>query len=75
MPSMKQENTRITALTPRLAEICQLVAEEGLTDKEIGGLRHLGTRTVGRHIVQARRKLGARNRAHLAAKWTLQAPA
>jgi DNA-binding CsgD family transcriptional regulator len=51
----------------REREVAELLVE-GLTNPEIAGVMHISPRTVQSHIEQARIKLGARNRTHLAAQ-------
>jgi DNA-binding CsgD family transcriptional regulator len=49
-------------LTPREAEILRLVADGG-TNKEIAAGLGISVHTVERHVQNAYRKIGARNRA------------
>jgi DNA-binding NarL/FixJ family response regulator len=55
-------------LSTREREVLAMLAD-GLTDKEIAQRLHLSTRTVSKHVGAVLTKLGARNRAHAAAKW------
>ncbi|HLH64249.1 MAG TPA: alpha/beta fold hydrolase [Solirubrobacteraceae bacterium] len=48
-------------LTPRQAQILQLVAE-GLTDKQISAQLRLSPRTIHKHLERAYRRLGVQNR-------------
>jgi DNA-binding NarL/FixJ family response regulator len=52
-------------LTARELSVVELVVE-GLTDAEIGHRVHLSERTVHGHVANARRKVSARSRTHLA---------
>ncbi|HVR33308.1 MAG TPA: response regulator transcription factor, partial [Acidimicrobiia bacterium] len=54
-------------LTAREREVARLVAS-GATNREIAQTLFLSPKTVERHISNALRKLGARNRAELAAR-------
>jgi DNA-binding NarL/FixJ family response regulator len=54
-------------LTERELEIARLVAD-GASNPEIAARLFLSRKTVERHVSNALRKLGARNRAELAAK-------
>jgi DNA-binding NarL/FixJ family response regulator len=53
-------------LTAREAQVARLVAS-GATNREIAQALFLSPKTVERHVSNALRKLGARNRAELAA--------
>lgn len=57
-----RELSETFCITPREAEILQLVAE-GLTDKEIGERLSIRPKTVSEHMDRVRNKLGAANRA------------
>lgn len=52
-------------LSPREEAVCGLVIE-GLTNKEMASRLHVSVSTVNKHIYAAMRKLGARNKVHLA---------
>lgn len=52
-------------LTGRQAEVVRHVAD-GLSNDEIAELMGVSSRTVQAHVANAMRKVGARNRAHLA---------
>ena len=54
------------ALTPRETEVVAQVIK-GLSEREIADSLGIARSTVHFHVEQARRKLGARNRAQLAA--------
>jgi DNA-binding CsgD family transcriptional regulator len=56
-----------TQLSERELEVLDLAAR-GLTNKEIGSRLGLSPHTIARHVVNARSKLGAANRAEAAAK-------
>ena len=53
-------------LSPRELTAVRMLATDGATDREIGRALFLSEKTVKFHIAGARRKLGARNRTHLA---------
>jgi DNA-binding CsgD family transcriptional regulator len=55
--------TRKPHLTPREL-VCLHHVAEGFTDREIATLLSISTTTVKFHLVGARKKLGARSRAH-----------
>ena len=55
-----------TMLTPRQAQVLQLVAE-GLTDQQIAARLRIQPRTARFHVASVLFKLGAGNRAHAAA--------
>jgi DNA-binding CsgD family transcriptional regulator len=56
-----------TLLTRREQEVAQLVAE-GATNREIADTLFLSPKTVERHVTNALRKVGARNRTELASR-------
>lgn len=53
-------------LTQREAQVVAGICD-GLTNAEIGARLFLSRYTIAEHVLQACRKLGARNRAHLVA--------
>ena len=55
-------NPRLSTLSQREIEVLSLLAD-GLTDREIGDLLTISTRTVEAHVGSILRKLDARNRA------------
>jgi DNA-binding CsgD family transcriptional regulator len=57
---------RPTILTTRERQIADLLLD-GFTNPEIARTLHISARTVQSHLEQARVKVGARNRTHLAA--------
>lgn len=61
-----EDPPRPIALTARETEVAGLVIK-GLSEREIAESLGITTSTVHFHVEQARRKLGARNRAQLAA--------
>jgi DNA-binding CsgD family transcriptional regulator/type II secretory pathway predicted ATPase ExeA len=63
----KRRGVRDAALTERELEIARLVAA-GESNPEIAARLFLSRKTVERHVSNALRKLGARNRAELAAR-------
>jgi DNA-binding CsgD family transcriptional regulator len=56
---------RVAVLTGREAAVVRQVAE-GLSNDEIAEILRISPRTIQAHVANARRKTGARNRAHLA---------
>lgn len=64
--SSKPPERRPFFLTPVEHEIAKLVAE-GLSNREIGLALYRSEHTVADHIRTMRRRMGARNRAHLVA--------
>lgn len=64
---MTMFSTRVgDKLSPRQLTILQMVAN-GNQDKEIGDNLKISVQTVRNHLATARRKMGARDRAHAAA--------
>jgi two-component system nitrate/nitrite response regulator NarL len=63
----------IAALSPRQAEIVELVAM-GLSDKEIGRRLHLAEETVGWHLKKIFLKWGVHSRTALASRRLRQTP-
>jgi len=59
------KSNRLTGLTDREIEICQLVAE-GMNNKEISEKLFLGEGTVKNHITKILQKLDLRDRTQLA---------
>ena len=59
----ENQNPKPTRLTPREVDVLHYVAC-GKTDQEIGHILGLGHYSVKDHLANARRKLGAANRAH-----------
>jgi DNA-binding NarL/FixJ family response regulator len=60
------ERTRPAGLTSREAEILRLLAE-GRTNRDIAATLVLSVHTIERHLANAYRKIGARNRAEATA--------
>lgn len=65
--------TRGTPLTPRQFEVAQLIAQ-GLSNADIADRLVLTPGTVGNHVADILRRLGARNRAQVAA-WVVSVAA
>ena len=65
-PGSAPEDNSPVALTARETEVVGLVIK-GLSEPEIAARLGIARSTVHFHVEQARRKLGARNRAQLAA--------
>jgi DNA-binding NarL/FixJ family response regulator len=55
-------------LTPRELEVLRLVAR-GLTDREIGVVLGISTRTVETHVAHAMQRLGVHDRAAAVEAW------
>lgn len=57
---------REVTLTPREQEVCRLILK-GFPAKEIARILDIAPRTVDQHTLNIRGRLGAENRAHMAA--------
>ena len=56
----------MNGLSAREQLVCSLIVE-GLTNKEMAARLRISVATVNKHVAAAMRKLGARNKFHLAA--------
>jgi DNA-binding NarL/FixJ family response regulator len=65
-PQPHRQRWQATMLTPRQAQVLELVAE-GLTDQQIAKRLRIQPRTARFHVASVLYKLGAGNRAHAAA--------
>lgn len=63
-----------TDLSIREREVLGILIEAGATNLEIGQRLFITESTVKAHVAQATRKLGARNRTHLALLWSRREP-
>jgi len=71
--SIKGQQPQIATLSPRQAEIAELVAQ-GLSDKEIGNKLRMTEGTVGWHLKRIFRKWQVHSRAGLAVRFLQEKP-